>query len=678
MANDKPPPARTTIEPSDEEHRLQRYVCRISGGESNRRLGTGILIGPNRVLTCAHVLVEAANGQVVDDKVMQTIRCVFDDYDGSRGTTILSAIAQPPNHWSDVFEDDNAEDAPKPALDYAVFELVPREEGGDVGHQEITLKNGEAAERGWLELPDAGNFDTSLETKLISCPMINDTMVFAAAGKVIPVAAVSTRCHYTVDSDEGSSGGLVYQVRTDGSTLPLAMHTGRQATVQNRNSGETVTIKFGTFLRDISADFDPNGIVRTRTERKSSRLKLEIVIAEHGGAEQSRALLDDLHALFALDALSTQFDNLQYIPLIRSKEPSQIQLQDLCRLNRNNSFKQLDKVAEGDLVLMIASASDCADPKQRDLLTSAYGYLVARLGQPRVQLIYPENLPEGVEPLTNACFSDDEFVHLFEKSILDPVTGLLRVLETTRSPREDERGFFELALVALGNKFDDEILGNAHFFAQSSLHILGMRFGNLAERLDQIFTQFLNAKGKENATVTIAFPGAEVWAHNGGWREQILGGGLDTIQFLQAVNDRAKEGTYGESIMRRVQFVAINEIPTFILTAADLDTTWGKMLIAPAFKHSRASEASERKKPRLLVRNKLSQAGLFHAYRDALRGLFNPERIGADIQSTDLGGSVRNWTMAETSQMEEYIETLTKILSNGCEGSQGNTAGGKQ
>ncbi len=676
MANDGTPTARPSSEPSNEEYRLQRCVCRISGGTDGRRLGTGILIGPNRVLTCAHVLVEAAKGKAVDADVMQTITCVFDDYDDSAGTTKLRAIAQTPNHWSDVSVDGDAHDAPEPALDYAIFELQKCEDDGEVGYQEIKLRDGQLEERRWLELPDVGDFDTSYETKLISCPMKNDNMVFAPAGKMIPVAAVATRCHYVVDSDDGSSGGLVFQVRTDGSTLPLALHTGKEVSVKDRNSGKTVVTKFGTFLKDIRADFDPKGMVKQHTEKRGNRLKLEIVIAEHGGADPSRALLKDLRALFTLDELSTQFANLQYIPLIRAKEPAQIALQDLCRLNRSNSFKQLDKVAEGDLVFVFASASDCADPKQRDLLTSAYGYLVARLGQQRVQLIYPEDLPDGVEPLTNACFSEEEFVHLFDETILDCAPRLLGVLEKTRSLGEDERGFFELALVALGNRLDGDILGNAHFYAQSSLHILGMRFGNLADRLDQIFTQFLGAKGKEHATVTIAFPGAEVWKQNAGWREQIQGGGLDTITFLQEVNKMATEGPYGEGIMRRVRFVAINEIPTFILTAADLDTTWGKMLIAPAFKHSKASNASERQKPRLLVRNKLSQAGLFHAYRDAMRLLFNPDHDGSEVHSTDLGSSVKNWAMADTAQMEDYIKQLTEIWSKGRQGPEGNAAGG--
>ena len=74
MANDAPS-AQHSNQPSDDEQRLERFVCRIFGGSEKNRLGTGILIANNQVLTCAHVLAAAADGKVVDADVMATISC---------------------------------------------------------------------------------------------------------------------------------------------------------------------------------------------------------------------------------------------------------------------------------------------------------------------------------------------------------------------------------------------------------------------------------------------------------------------------------------------------------------------------------------------------------------------------------------------------------------------------
>jgi len=147
-------------------------------------------------------------------------------------------------------------------------------------------------------------------------------------------------------------------------------------------------------------------------------------------------LLEEIKELFANETLQNKLQSLKYDPLIRKERLSDLKLKHVQQIDEHNTIETIDKAARADLVLIFASAEDCADSHQRDRLTSAYGFLVARLGQQRVQLIYPQSLPEGVMSLTGSTFSSQTSVHRFEKSLGEIADGLREVLDKVKARGE--------------------------------------------------------------------------------------------------------------------------------------------------------------------------------------------------------------------------------------------------
>ena len=139
--------------PMERFHQCERWVCRIECGGLN---GSGLLVGPDLVLTNNHVYVGIlANGGTAE------VRVVFDHLRFRTGSLRSTGRAvsldtqwDPPRRPHNRFEAMPQQIQPEPIeLDYAILKLAVEVGLQPVG-EDLSKAAPDAEPRGWLQLPD--------------------------------------------------------------------------------------------------------------------------------------------------------------------------------------------------------------------------------------------------------------------------------------------------------------------------------------------------------------------------------------------------------------------------------------------------------------------------------------------------------------------------------------------
>jgi V8-like Glu-specific endopeptidase len=193
---------------------IEGRVCRIEiDGEA---VGTGFLVGPDAVLTAYHVLEPVLEGKKPASKVVFR----FDYkvlYDGTKQEGVCVKLHRkdwkldfsPPSAAEKTRTPDNPPPAPD-ELDYALVKLERR-----LGEEPLMPSGSEnAPKRGWLVLP-VQSPDLTTKTPLIIAQHSSDKTLKLAIDteSVIGVNANRTRVRYKTNTERGSSGSPVFDMR---------------------------------------------------------------------------------------------------------------------------------------------------------------------------------------------------------------------------------------------------------------------------------------------------------------------------------------------------------------------------------------------------------------------------------------------------------------------------------
>lgn len=185
---------------------LGRICCLEADGVP---LGTGILIGPDRVLTSAHLFTRDAAAP----RIPKTLVFRF-GYEGSDsvGTPVRVREQSPVLAWSPVA---SADDGGRPALDYVLLSLA-RSPASDVVDEASRRLRGSVDVSSNIELP----------------PLDQIVQIFQHAegeptslsiGTVTGSDREAARLYYSLATRAGSSGGGVFDLRN----VPIGLHRGR-------------------------------------------------------------------------------------------------------------------------------------------------------------------------------------------------------------------------------------------------------------------------------------------------------------------------------------------------------------------------------------------------------------------------------------------------------------------
>jgi|GEM_PF-2898437 len=607
---------------------IKRWVCRVIA-PNGEAVGSGILVAPAMVLTCHHVIetfLDSIEGArfVFDDMMYfnpeDTLQPVFV---ATKGADAIRKISE-----ASPFDKGEADQPHEEGfLDYALIELSTA-----VGEE--ALEDGR--KRGYLDMASNGGVPAAGHVSVLSFPE-GRQLGFSSSGELQP-GDLPQRFHYTAATDPGSSGGLVFLDTMP--ARPLGMHIGFR-----RRAGANFGVSFDDLTEHIT---EGGSVAAPGVPEELTPLKIALVCG----------LPDDddipyhktLGVFFSSERVLSGFARYRYRPFFSKNGPEGLSETDyLCIDRRAYTLKRLHEAAKADIAVIIFSRRDTRSPLHRDRLLTAYGFLSARLGARRVHLFYPTDTD-----IDDAQLGDEDFVHHYDETIHDMAARAKTIASVTRHPDEDSlQGLFELAQVALPELDDDKIFGaDADFGAKETLHIIGLRFGRLGNQLGELFNAL---KSNENSpTLTIAFPGAAISDENPYLFDALQAGGGDTLGFLEKMQEHLRQNRYEKEFLRRVKLVALNDIPTFILTAADLDFSDGRMLIAPAFK--RVANGTVPGKPRLVVHYKLSTRGIYEAYREIVLDFLDENK---ELETE----RPKVWTIDQTKRTDEEIAAIRALRS---------------
>jgi len=606
--------------------KMKRWVCRVIA-PSGEGVGSGILIAPAIVLTCHHVVEPFLNN-------IEGVRFVFDDLMYFNPEDTLRPLHVRPKEGGaelkisqkspfDLGETDRPPE--EGHLDYALIEL-------DEAVGEKLLENGN--KRGWLDMASSGGMPAGGHVSVLSYPK-GQQLGFSSSGE-LQFNDVPKRFHYTAATDPGSSGGLVFLDTMP--PRPLGMHIGFR-----RRAGANFGVSFPDLIEHMT---EGGKVAAPGVPEELTPLKIAVVCGLPD--DKDNPYHNTLGAFFSSEPVLRGFARYRYRPFFVENGPEDLNASDyLCIDRRAYTLKRLHEAAQADIAVVICSRRDIGSPVHRDRLLTAYGFLCARLGWRRVHLICPSDTD-----IEEAQLGDEDFVHLYDETIHDVAPRAKTIAWVTRAPEEDGlQGLFELAQVALPDFDDEKVFGaDADFGAKETLHIIGLRFGRLGSRLGEIFAALKS--NENNPTLTIAFPGATISDANPYLFDALQAGGGDTLSFLEQMQEHLRQNKYEKEFLQRVKLVALNDIPTFILTAADLDFSDGRMLIAPAFK--RVANGTVQGKPRSVVHHKLSTRGIYQAYLEIVRD-FLDETKEPEIERPKV------WTIDQIGRTEHEIDEIRKL-----------------
>jgi hypothetical protein len=230
--------------------RFLRTVCAIALGTPwNEIRGSGFLIGPDLVMTNAHVIepfLQTKNGEVTEaDGVSGSQIFCFFDYHSDPAPRIpvqngnhsyVTVTARKENwlyHAREPLPGEGTDQCPKVAgdrFDYAVIVLAQK-----VGN--LPARSGGGPPRGWLTLPEKVDVDTPHRRVILyqhpgRAPQQFDIGAYVARDDT------GTRVRYTVSTARGSSGGAA----VDSAGELFALHSAAVETIKENKVNQGVQI----------------------------------------------------------------------------------------------------------------------------------------------------------------------------------------------------------------------------------------------------------------------------------------------------------------------------------------------------------------------------------------------------------------------------------------------------
>ena len=177
-----------------------REVCEIKPAKSTA--GTGFLVGPDLVLTAAHV-VRHTTGEWMDPSEI-SIR--FDTLVWKDDTLaeLVRCRVHPTERFPLAFSLaplDERVDPTAEELDYALFRITP-----SIGAQD--LPNAPVRRRGWFDC-SAAILIPQAQANVSVLQYPNGKVQQSASGQIVQIGTNATRVFYKASTSEGSSGGPV-------------------------------------------------------------------------------------------------------------------------------------------------------------------------------------------------------------------------------------------------------------------------------------------------------------------------------------------------------------------------------------------------------------------------------------------------------------------------------------
>lgn len=621
-----------------DESRMKRWVCKIVD-KSGAAIGSGFLVGPDLVLTCYHVGQLAEETKFISEyqsaNLLAEFDFFYDEMAADEGIMTSSVVTVPMDRENDPiiakselsrFDVGDTESHPdKQQLDFALLRLSK-----SIGDEDLE----DNRPRGWVPIASAKDADDGADIKLLAYP--NGQRLGVSEGQVFD-AGIPYRRFHDAESHGGSSGGLIY-LKDDLS--PFAMHVGGAREFDGKS------YNFGVYLFDIVEALDRKIGTSTGIGEKT-QVHEPVNIAVFGGIPEGEQPYHELIGeLLSTDEVQSVFLSEGKLPQVRYIDPKDLRPEHVFSARQSLDLEKMQLAAQADLAFVIVSSKD--DDTTRPRLMTAFGFLAARLGVRRVHVI--KNSDMSIEP----GLVGGQFVHeYYNNDLMDAKHYFGDIVGELVSREEDlTQGLFEIVRVALPDLRDDKVFPNEEFGATRTLDIVGLRFGKLSNKLDDLFER-LEGDARSDIQLRIAFPGAEVSGKNRYLFDSLQAGGSDTIRFLEITRRLLEK--YPDSLLNRVTYVELSDIPTFMVTAADLDYADGRMLIAPVFPSAIVDAGKSR--PRLLVHNKLSQEGVYNAYKELLEEILNEGREG-----------LKSWKVHEVEKLDNAIENFRKLSEGSGEG----------
>ncbi|MDA8586764.1 serine protease [Rhodobacteraceae bacterium] len=621
-----------------DEGRIKHWVCRVID-QSGTAIGSGFLVGPDLVLTCYHVGKLAEKSKNILDYQAADLLVEFDDFyqqipknkermERSVVTVALDRKDDPIIVTSNLspFDVGNSETHPvKEQLDFALLRLSER-----IGDNDLE----DDRPRGWVTITSAKDAGVGTSIKLLAYP--DGQRLGTSEGKVFD-AGIPYRSFHDADSKDGSSGGLIY-LKKDLS--PVGMHIGGA-----RKFGDK-SYNFGVKLTDV-VDALGRAVGINDVGSGGAREYEPVNIAIFGGIPEGKSPYHKLVGQLLLsDEVQSAFQSEEKLPQVSYVDPKNLRPEHIFSARQSLDLEKMQLAAQADVAFIFVSSKD--DLTTRSRLLTAFGFLAARLGVRRVHII--KNAEVDIEP----GLVGGQFVHnYYDDNLLDAKQFFGGIVDEFVSRDEDlTQGLFEIVRVALPGLGDDNVFRTAEFGATRTLDIVGLRFGKLSSKLNELFDR-ISGNTRSDIQLRIAFPGAEVSGKNRYLFDSLQAGGSDTIRFLETTKDLLDE--YPKSLLDRVTYVELSDIPTFMVTAADLDYADGRMLIAPVFPSAIVDAGKSR--PRLLVHNKLSQEGVYNAYKELLQEILKEEREG-----------LKTWKIHEADKLSNAIDSFRGLSGEPPEG----------
>jgi len=235
----------------DIQQRACRTVCAIGLGDPHNDLfGTGFLIGPNLVMTNAHVIYPflSFDGNTIKEKATgDQVYCFFDylaepppkvPHDDRRQAIV--AVTAQKEGWllaaRDILAQANVRDN---CYDYAVIKLAKK-----IGN--LSVRSGTGEPRGWLTLPETVDVLTK-QRRVVVHQHPAKSVLSLDIGEYVDRDPTLTRVRYKVNTAKGSSGGAA--VDSDGHLF--ALHESEVLNDLEKNQG----VQIDLITKDLKENF---------------------------------------------------------------------------------------------------------------------------------------------------------------------------------------------------------------------------------------------------------------------------------------------------------------------------------------------------------------------------------------------------------------------------------------